>query len=268
MSLNCPECKDVVVELEYRWECNNVDCSFKAYKTMVGYSLTEEDIECICNNKPTPKRPFVSKEGKEFSAPLIWASEGTPDVPPEKWNQVTFQPFKKEFVEGSSCPDHDVPLRVSEKRYYCPTKTGDDWCPVGIWRNIQGHNVTKEEAVELLDGLVVGPWTVESRMDGKPYQITAEWNFDKHKVDTQIIKHAKSQEIESDDEHESPRQTQEVKTNKNVAHSMSNAESHYKEVPNEPSLDYGDSYDDDGAFDMSDAHPLPQRNKMKQGLSR
>ena len=143
------------------------------------FVVTPEDLAIICAGEETPERELISKAGKPFHARLVWDANE---------HKVVFK-FQntRETLEGVVCPDHGCELRGSEKRYYCPTKISDGvWCPVGAWRTIGSHVVTKEELADLLDGVPVGPWEMKRRDGSGTYQVLAEYDFDENTVVTNI----------------------------------------------------------------------------------
>jgi hypothetical protein len=182
MDINCPSCHSAVFDAGDKYVCEKMDqCpgDFKVWGKIAGYVITPEDLAIICAGKETPEREMTSKAGKPFHASLVWD---------DKERKVAFK-FQntRETLEGVVCPDHGCELRGSEKRYYCPTKISDGvWCPVGSWRTIGSHVVTKEELADLLDGVPVGPWEMKRRDGSGTYQVLAEYDFDENKVITNI----------------------------------------------------------------------------------
>jgi hypothetical protein len=143
------------------------------------YTLTENDIEAIASGGVTEIHEFVSRAGKEFRASLTWNKQ-------DHKVAMVF-PAPKPSVEGVLCPDHFVELRMSEKRYFCPTKIdNEDWCPVGMWRNHAGHEIEPAELEQLLLGLTVGPWML-TRRSGDTYEVMATYDFGEHKLTTSLV---------------------------------------------------------------------------------
>ena len=180
MDMFCPSCHSAIFNAGDKYVCEKMDqCpgDFKVWGKIAGYVLTDEDLATICDGKETPERTMTSKVGKEFHASLMWD---------DKERKVVFK-FQntRETLEGVLCPDHEVELRGSEKRYYCPTKLEEGvWCPVGAWRTIGSHAVTKEELADLLEGIPVGPWEMQKKDGSGTYQVMAEYDFEENKVNT------------------------------------------------------------------------------------
>ena len=188
MNVNCPSCGSEVFDAGNMYLCESGDqCpgGFKVWATIAGYAVTEEDLAAICEGKVSEEREFTSKAGKPFKATLNWDFEE---------RKVAFKFRDREVVEGVLCPDHEVELRASEKRYYCPTKADDgSWCQVGAWRSIGDHEVTPSELAELLSGVPVGPWELTKRDGTGTYCVMAEFDFDENKVVTTFVDSPKAE---------------------------------------------------------------------------
>lgn len=186
MDTNCPVCHSAIFDAGDKYVCEKMDqCpgEFKVWGKIAGYELTTEDLAIICAGEETPERELTSKAGKPFHASLVWD---------DKERKVVFK-FQntRETLEGVLCPEHGVQLRGSEKRYYCPMKISEGvWCPVGAWRTIGSHVLTKEELADLLDGVPVGPWEMKKKDGSGTYQVLAEYDFDENKVNTDFYNSA------------------------------------------------------------------------------
>ncbi|MDA8080660.1 MAG: hypothetical protein M0Z96_03470 [Actinomycetota bacterium] len=177
----CPICGGTILDYEKFWGCEAGDkCpeNFKVYKTISGYALTAADLVDICNGAVTAEREFFSQaKNKAFPAKMAWDSK-------ERKVRLRFANDElNEALKDVLCPDHNVPLRSSEKTFYCPTKlSNEEWCPVKAWRDCNGHALTPEELGQLLLGVELGPWVMTSRTKGTKYRATVEWDFDEHKI--------------------------------------------------------------------------------------
>ncbi len=193
----CPICGGTILDYEKFWGCEAGDkCpeNFKVYKTISGYALTTADLVDICNGAVTAERKFFSQaKNKPFTAKMAWDSK-------ERKVRLRFANDElNEALKDVLCPNHNVPLRASEKTFYCPTKLSDDeWCPVKAWRDCNGHALTPEELGQLLLGVELGPWVMVSRTKGTKYRATAEWNFDECKIKYTFVND--KQDEPSDDE--------------------------------------------------------------------
>ncbi len=177
--IKCPECTKEMIDGGNRWECSTC-AKVTIYKETAKYTLTEDDVNAMANGGATEIHEFTSRAGKPFRARLRWHAQE---------QKATFVfPEPKPSIEGVLCPDHFVELRMSDKRYYCPTKIDDDsWCPVGMWRDHAGHTITTDELEKLLLGMTVGPWTLTTRDAKSSYQVVATFDFTEHKLRTSPV---------------------------------------------------------------------------------
>jgi len=177
----CPVCGGTILDYEKFWGCEAGETcpeNFKVYKSISGYTLTTADLVDICSGAVTAEREFFSQaKNKAFTAKMAWDSK-------ERKVRLRFANDElNEALKDVLCPDHNVPLRSSEKTFYCPTKLSDEeWCPVKAWRDCNGHALTPEELGQLLLGVELGPWVMVSRTKGTKYRATVEWNFDEYKI--------------------------------------------------------------------------------------
>ncbi|MHB1733441.1 MAG: topoisomerase C-terminal repeat-containing protein [Ferrimicrobium acidiphilum] len=173
--IKCPECNKEITNQGSWWRCDTCD-KVTIWHETAKYVLTGDDVNAMANGGVTEIREFTSRAGKTFRASLAWNRQE---------HKVTFVfPEAKPSVEGALCPDHFVELRMSDKRYFCPTKIDDEhWCPVGMWRDYHGYAITPGDLEKLLLGLTVGPWTLTKR-DGNTYEVMATFDLIEHKLVT------------------------------------------------------------------------------------
>ena len=186
MDIHCPACGGEVSDAGNMYLCDNGEqCrgGFKVWARVAGYTLSEEDLTAICAGQTSEEHEFISKAGKPFRAKLRWDFEE---------QRVIFK-FREapKVIEGVMCPDHEVELRASDKRYYCPTKLEDEtWCRVGVWRSYGDHEVTPEQLSEILSGVPVGPWELTKRDGTGTYEVMATFDFEENKVVTIFVEPA------------------------------------------------------------------------------
>lgn len=182
-AVTCPICGSQILDYGRNWACESKDCpqKFKVYKEMSGYQLTLADLVDICGGAVTEEHEFTSKaKGTTFKARLAWSSE-------KRKVEFKFQ-NSSETLKGVHCPIHNKELRASEKRYYCPTKISEgEWCEVGAWRTIGGHQLTAEELGQMLLGLEVGPWRMTKQDGSGTYMAMAHYDFDENKVKLAVL---------------------------------------------------------------------------------
>ncbi|AEJ38627.1 DNA topoisomerase [Sulfobacillus acidophilus TPY] len=163
-----------VVEGERKFICEGADWSIWA--EVAGYRLTPADVATILSGGVTEPRAFVSRAGKSFAARLRLDPEHDDHV------QLVFTERPVEYLPDATCPVDGAPIVIRERGYSCSHRNADgSWCPVVVWRDIMGHEVTPDEARQLLAGEPVGP-VVGRTKKGEPVRVTLRFDRDSGKV--------------------------------------------------------------------------------------
>lgn len=189
--LTCPVCQHGQLEvLDELLQCPS--CNWSMWREVAHRKLRDAEIVALVQEgKTTLLNGFHSKAGKEFAASLVLTDDG----------QVQFQfPPRPEFPSEplGKCPLCGGDVIEREKSYSC-----SNWptthCSFGIWKEISGHQVTRDEAGKLLSGETLGPFAMRSRA-GKRFRARLVLDREEGKVAFEFVDDAARHHHDADDE--------------------------------------------------------------------
>lgn len=137
----CPLCGGNVVKTLKGYACENSfgeqpTCHFFLFSTIGNRRLSDAEATQFLFDRKILLDGFSSKEGKNFTALLKFAPDGTPDM--------TYQ--------IGTCPKcKNGNLYVGQRSISCSNyKHPESPCSFTIWRNIGGHEMTLSEIESLI----------------------------------------------------------------------------------------------------------------------
>lgn len=148
----CPICKtNDVTAYEKAFQCNGwksknelgmKECEFIIWKTIAGKEITEDIAKTLVEvGKTVPIEGFMSKAGKSFSA-CLEIKDGR-------------AVFNFEMPSIADCPCCGKGVVETSKAYSC--SGWKEGCKFAIWKEIAQRQITKEEAVNLINDKEIGP---------------------------------------------------------------------------------------------------------------
>lgn len=139
----CPKCASDIIKGRFNYECENLNsesCDFKFSKNFFGVEITEDIIKSICEGETTETFTF-KKPDKEWAAKLKYDdSEG----------RVVFIFDKPKAEIIGTCPVCNGNVKETKDYYLC--EHYKESCSLIIGKNMNGHSISKEDALKLLNG--------------------------------------------------------------------------------------------------------------------
>lgn len=141
----CPKCGANVVEGRFNYECEHLEggtCDFKFAEKFFEVEITEEIITGICNGETTESFTF-KKPDKEWNARLKYdEAEGRV--------AFVFENNRPKAEVIGVCPACGGNVKETKDFYLC--EHYKESCSLLIGKTMNGHPITKEEALKLLSG--------------------------------------------------------------------------------------------------------------------
>lgn len=156
----CPLCGGNVVKTckGYRCEHNIGDspsCVLNINAIIGNRKMADTEVAVLLEKRRILLDGFASKEGKAFPTVLELTDDGN----------ILMQP-----VIGR-CPHCGGEIRVGSRAFNCSNYTNQDApCSFAIWRNIGGHTLTLNEAVEICEKGITSSELEMYREDGSIYR--------------------------------------------------------------------------------------------------
>ena len=164
LELQCPMCQKATLEVqEALLQCP--ECNWSMWRSVAHRALSDAEIRSLVTDGETKLlKGFKAKTGNQFSAILTLTDEG----------EVKFRfPPRPEFsaVPVGKCPKCGADVVEREKTFSC-SAWKETHCDFGLWKQVAGHNLTREEATKLLAGEKVGPVKNLKGKSGKSFSAT------------------------------------------------------------------------------------------------
>lgn len=137
----CPICGGQVQKTSKGYACENYlsgspTCKFHVTGIIHGRKISEKDMEDLLDGHAQVLDGFMTIDGKAFSSVLTVREDGTVGLEPK----IT------------TCPACGGNILVSPVAFNCSNyKTPGVNCKFSIWRNIDGHVVTKDEVRQICE---------------------------------------------------------------------------------------------------------------------
>lgn len=138
----CPKCGGKMKITSKGYVCENHfqsdnPCPVFLASNLCQRPITTDEIKQIIHGESPILDGFVKKDGKQFSAMLMVADDGS----------------LKFMSELCKCPKCGGSIRVMTRSYKCVHKHEDGtFCDFYIARNLNGHDVTPQEVITLCEG--------------------------------------------------------------------------------------------------------------------
>jgi len=152
MNFKCPICGGAMYKNERSYGCGNWrtkdgGCHVSVWREIFRHEVTDDEARKILEGDAIGPVHLKCSTGEKTG--YIYFDK---DI---KESRVRFSDDAK--PTGSRCPVCGKEVLEAEKYYRCTDYKRDEGCPVIIWKNCFGHEITLGEARELLQGQEIGP---------------------------------------------------------------------------------------------------------------
>ena len=137
----CPVCGGRVLKTSKGYACEysltkNPPCHFHVTGMIHGRKIADTDMEDLLNGEPQVLDGFTTIDGRVFSSVMVIKGDGLVGLDPK----IT------------TCPSCGGDILVSPLAYNCSNfKNPDVNCKFMLWRNIAGHQVSREEMRQICE---------------------------------------------------------------------------------------------------------------------
>ncbi|MCQ2199102.1 MAG: DNA topoisomerase 3 [Paludibacteraceae bacterium] len=161
--LHCPICGGKIIEGQKTVRCeeysqdNPNGCKFVLFKSNKYHTFSEEEIIELCEKKETSKVIVLKTSDKTYNVRFKFDTDN----------------MKVDFIYDNTicdCPKCGKKVVEYKSSYACEGNTKENaTCDFLVWKNVSGHELTKDELVKLIANKELKGLSFVSK-EGKPYK--------------------------------------------------------------------------------------------------
>lgn len=165
----CPKCGRDLIKTSKGYKCQNAigdnpSCDVSIPFNIGNRKMIDDEIITLVQNRALMLDGFIKKDGKVFSTVLRFDNDG----------KVNFN------SKIAVCPKCGGDILVSNRSFYCSNFAREvNPCNFTIWRNISGHWVSSDEAIQICQHGATSNDLLFYKADGTPYSKKLGLNAEK-----------------------------------------------------------------------------------------